>query len=128
MNICNYFVGDIITSVHKTTLISGGREIILTSTLLGSISMYIPFVAKEEIEFFQMLEMHMRSEAPSLAGRDHLSYRSFYTPVKSVIDGDLCEQFNTLPAEKRRMIADELDRTVGEVQRKIEDMRVRSGF
>ncbi|KAI9302123.1 CPSF A subunit region-domain-containing protein [Cunninghamella echinulata] len=128
MNICNYFVGDIITSVHKTTLISGGREIILTSTLLGSISMYIPFVAKEEIEFFQMLEMHMRTEAPSLAGRDHLSYRSFYTPVKSVIDGDLCEQFNTLPAEKRRMIAEELDRTVGEVQRKIEDMRVRSGF
>ncbi|ORZ14502.1 CPSF A subunit region-domain-containing protein [Absidia repens] len=127
-NICNYFTGDIITSIHRTTLISGGREILLTSTLLGTIGMYVPFVAKEDVEFFQMLEMHMRSEAPPLAGRDHLSYRSYYIPVKSVVDGDLCEQFNTLPAEKRRMIAEELDRTVGEVQKKIEDMRVRSGF
>ncbi|KAI8088902.1 CPSF A subunit region-domain-containing protein [Halteromyces radiatus] len=127
-NICNYFVGDIITSIHRTSLISGGREVILTSTLQGSISMYVPFVAKEDIEFFQMLEMHMRTEAPPLAGRDHLSYRGYYIPVKSVIDGDLCEQFNTLPAEKRRMIAEELDRTVGEVQKKIEDMRVRSGY
>jgi splicing factor 3B subunit 3 len=90
--------------------------------------MYVPFVAKEDVEFFQMLEMHMRTEAPPLAGRDHLSYRSYYVPVKSVIDGDLCEQFNTLPADKRRMIAEELDRSVGEVQKKIEDMRVRSGF
>ncbi|ORX55119.1 hypothetical protein DM01DRAFT_1407145 [Hesseltinella vesiculosa] len=126
--LCNYFTGDIITSLHRTTLVVGGREVILATSLLGSISMYVPFVAKEDVEFFQNLEMHMRTEAPPLAGRDHLSYRGYYAPVKNVIDGDLCEQFNTLPAEKRRMVAEELDRSVGEVQKKIEDMRVRSGY
>ncbi|KAI8074923.1 CPSF A subunit region-domain-containing protein [Gongronella butleri] len=126
--LCSYFSGDIITSLHRTTLVTGGREVILATSLLGSISMYVPFVAKEDVEFFQNLEIHMRTEAAPLAGRDHLSYRSYYAPVRNVIDGDLCEQFNLLPAEKRRMIADELDRTVGEVQKKIEDMRVRSGY
>ncbi|KAI8373001.1 CPSF A subunit region-domain-containing protein [Radiomyces spectabilis] len=127
-NLCHYFTGDIITSLHRTTLISGGREVLLATSFLGGISLYVPFVSKEDVDFFQMLEMHMRAEAPPLAGRDHLAYRSFYVPVKSVVDGDLCEQFNLLPAEKRRMIADELDRSVSEVQKKIEDMRVRSGF
>lgn len=127
-NQCHYFLGDIITSVHRATLISGGREVLLVSTLLGGLSLFVPFVSREDVEFFQMLEMHMRSEAPPLAGRDHLSYRSFYIPVRAVVDGDLCEQFNTLPPEKKRMIAEELDRSVPEVQKKIEDMRVRSGF
>lgn len=125
---CEYFTGDIITSIHRTTLLSGGREVLLTTSLLGSISIYVPFVSKEDVDFFQMLEMHMRAEAPPLAGRDHLLYRGYYIPVKSVVDGDLCEQYNSLPAEKRRMIADELDRPVADVQKKIEDMRVRSGF
>lgn len=127
-NVCQYFLGDIITSLHRTTLLSGGREVLLVTTLLGSINIFVPFVSREDVEFFQMLEMHMRSEAPPLAGRDHLSYRSFYIPVKSVVDGDLCEQYNSLPSDKKRMIAEELDRTVSEVQKKIEDMRVRSGF
>ncbi|KAG2230019.1 hypothetical protein INT48_003065 [Thamnidium elegans] len=127
-NLCEYFTGDIITSVHRTTLLSGGREVLLTTSLLGSISIYVPFVSKEDVDFFQMLEMHMRAEAPPLAGRDHLLYRGYYIPVKSVIDGDLCEQYNSLSAEKRRMIAEELDRPVADVQKKIEDMRVRSGF
>ncbi|KAI7907481.1 CPSF A subunit region-domain-containing protein [Cokeromyces recurvatus] len=127
-NLCEYFTGDIITSIHRTTLLSGGREVLLATSLLGSISIYVPFISKEDVDFFQMLEMHMRAEAPPLAGRDHLLYRSYYTPVRSVIDGDLCEQFNSLPAEKKRMIAEELDRPVADVQKKIEDMRIRSGF
>ena len=32
-----------------------------------------------------------------------------------MIDGDLCEQFNSLESSKRRNIADELDRTPAEV-------------
>ena len=127
-NLCQYFVGDIITSIHRTTLISGGREVLLVTTLLGAIAIFVPFISREDVDFFQMLEMHMRAEAPPLAGRDHLAYRSYYAPVKSVIDGDICEQYNSLPAEKKRLIADELDRTVAEVQKKVEDIRVRSGF
>ena len=37
----------------------------------------------------------MRVEFPPLCGRDHLAFRSFYAPVKSVVDGDICEQFNS---------------------------------
>ncbi len=47
------------------------------------------------------------------------------TAWQDVVDGDLCEQFTTLDAAKQRMIADELDRTPGEVAKKLEDMRNR---
>lgn len=39
----------------------------------------------QDHDFFQHLEMHMRSEFPPLCGRDHLSFRSYYFPVKVAI-------------------------------------------
>ena len=95
---------------------------------MGNIGVFVPFITKEDVDFFQTLEMHMRQEAPPLAGRDHLMYRSFYAPVKAVIDGDLCEQYNLLPMDKKRAVAQELDRTPAEIQKKIEDMRVLAAF
>lgn len=73
------------------------------------------FVCVQDHDFFQHLEMHMRSEMPPLCGRDHLAYRSYYFPVRNVIDGDLCEMYNSLEGAKQKMIADELDRTPSEV-------------
>ena len=35
--------------------------------------------------------------------------------IQNVIDGDLCELFNSLESAKRRGIAEELDRTPAEV-------------
>ncbi|KAL7266129.1 pre-mRNA-splicing factor rse1 [Rhizina undulata] len=66
-----------------------------------------------------MSEQHLRVEDPPLAGRDHLIYRSYYVPVKGVIDGDLCEMFALLSRDKKAMIAAELDRNVRKVERKI---------
>ena len=54
----------------------------------------LPFTSREDVDFFQHLEMHLRQEAPPLAGREHISFRSAYFPVRDVIDGDLCEQFS----------------------------------
>lgn len=71
------------------------------------------------------LEMYLRVEALPLAGRDHLMFRSFYHPVKNVIDGDLCEEFAKLTFAKQRVISEELDRTYGEVLKKMEDIRNR---
>ena len=48
-----------------------------------------------------------------------------YYPVKNVIDGDLCETFIALDAAAQKKIAEELDRTPGEVAKKLEDMRNR---
>ena len=39
--------------------------------------------------------------------------------LQSVIDGDLCEYFNSLDSSKRRSIAEELDRTPAEVKSKL---------
>ena len=43
--------------------------------------------------------------------------------VKDVIAGDLCEQYSQLPAQKQKQIAEDLERSPGEVLKKLEDIR-----
>ena len=45
-----------------------------------------------------------------------------------VVDGDLCESFGLLPYSKQQGIAADLDRTVGDVLKKLEQMRTSSAF
>lgn len=115
----HFYTQDIPTSICKTNLVVGGQDVLLWGGLQGTIGVFIPFVTREDVDFFQSLESHMRAEDPPLAGRDHLMYRGYYVPVKGVIDGDLCERFSLLPTEKKVMIAGELDRSVREIERKI---------
>ncbi|CCC10625.1 hypothetical protein SMACR_08834 [Sordaria macrospora] len=124
----HFFTQDLPTSICKTSLVVGGQDVLLWSGLQGTVGVFIPFVSREDVDFFQNLENHMRAEDPPLAGRDHLIYRGYYTPVKGVIDGDLCERFSLLPNDKKQMIAGELDRSVREIERKISDIRTRSAF
>ncbi|KAH7108281.1 CPSF A subunit region-domain-containing protein [Auriculariales sp. MPI-PUGE-AT-0066] len=127
--LAHFHVGDVITSLHRTPLVPGGREIIIYFGLHGTIGMLVPMVSKEDVDFFTTLEQHMRSENLSLVGRDILSWRGYYVPVKSVVDGDLCEFFARLPPGRQSNVAAELDRTVGEVLKKLEMVRVNaSGF
>ncbi|KAL0368761.1 UNVERIFIED_CONTAM: Spliceosome-associated protein A [Sesamum calycinum] len=107
----------------KASLIPGGGECIIYGTIMGSLGALLPFTSRDDVDFFSHLEMHMRQEHPPLCGRDHMAYRSSYFPVKDVIDGDLCEQFPTLPMDMQRKIADELDRTPGEILKKLEEIR-----
>jgi splicing factor 3B subunit 3 len=51
------------------------------TTLSGTVGMLVPFTSREDHDFFQNLEMHMRAENPPMAGRDHLAFRSYYFPV-----------------------------------------------
>ncbi|EPZ33025.1 Mono-functional DNA-alkylating methyl methanesulfonate domain-containing protein [Rozella allomycis CSF55] len=106
----------------------GGREVLVYTTLQGAIGVFIPFVTKEDVEFFQYLEMHLRNEYPSLVGRDYLSYRSYYLPVKNVIDGELVEQYLSLPTDKKIDIAQAMERNSGDVAKKIQDMRTTVAF
>lgn len=126
--IANFYVGETVLSLQKATLIPGGSEPLVYTTLSGTIGVVVPFTSHEDHDFFQHLEMHMRSENPPLCGRDHLSYRSYYFPVKNVIDGDLCEQFNSIEVAKQKSIAEDLDRTPNEVSKKLEDIRTRYAF
>ncbi|KAM0792362.1 pre-mRNA-splicing factor rse1 [Microbotryomycetes sp. NB124-2] len=118
--VTHYHVGDIITSIHKTSLVAGGREVLLYTGVTGTVGVLVPFVSREDVDFFSTLEMHLRTEAPSIVGRDHLAYRSAYAPVKAVVDGDLCNQFGLLPMEKQASIAGDTDRTIAEVLKKLE--------
>ncbi|WBW74987.1 U2 snRNP-associated protein, WD repeat protein Sap130 [Schizosaccharomyces osmophilus] len=122
----HFYTNDIPTSMKKVQLVEGAREVLLWTGLLGTVGVFTPFINQEDVRFFQQIEFFLRKEVPLLSGRDHLAYRSYYAPVKGVIDGDLCEMYYHLPREKQEVIASELDRTVAEISKKIEDFRVRS--
>uniref|UniRef100_A0A915JI41 Splicing factor 3B subunit 3 n=1 Tax=Romanomermis culicivorax TaxID=13658 RepID=A0A915JI41_ROMCU len=123
-----FFIGETVTTLQKATLIPGGSEILSYTTLSGSIGILVPFTSREDHEFFQHLEMHMRNEMPPLCGRDHLMFRSYYAPVRFTIDGDLCEQYNLLDYGRQKQIAEEMDRQPSEVMKKLEDIRTRHAF
>ena len=108
-----FHVGDIVTGIHKISLVAGGREVLLYTCLHGTIGILVPFVSKEDVDFISTLEQHMRSEKLALVGRDHLAWRGYYVPVKAVVDGDLCEQFARLPAGKQAEHQNELSASVG---------------
>lgn len=127
-NAASFYLGDMVTSISKTALVPGGRELMVYTTISGTIGIMVPFTSKEDVEFFQLLEMALRQEVVLLSGRNHLAYRSAYMPVHHVIDGDLCELYNSLPNDKKRMIADGLDRNVSEVSKKLDDFRQRVAF
>ncbi|KAI4826005.1 hypothetical protein KUCAC02_021664, partial [Chaenocephalus aceratus] len=127
--IMNYHVGETVLSIQKTTLIPGGSESMVYTTLSGGIGILVPFTSHEDHDFFQHLEMHMRSEFPHCAAET----TSASDPITSqsrlnVIDGDLCEQFNSMDPHKQKSVAEELDRTPPEVSKKLEDIRTRYAF
>ena len=121
--VCQFFVGSAITSLQRTVIQPGGIEVLLYSTITGALGVFVPFTTREDVDFFQHLEMFMRQESPSVCGRDHLSYRSSFVPVKETVDGDLCEEFGLLPADVQRRIAEGLDYTPEQIVKKLEDLR-----
>eukprot|EP00590_Aulacoseira_subarctica_P001377 CAMPEP_0172414172 /NCGR_PEP_ID=MMETSP1064-20121228/869_1 /TAXON_ID=202472 /ORGANISM="Aulacoseira subarctica , Strain CCAP 1002/5" /LENGTH=108 /DNA_ID=CAMNT_0013150715 /DNA_START=693 /DNA_END=1020 /DNA_ORIENTATION=+ len=102
----------------RASLVTGGAESLIYVT--------IPVQSREGVEFLEGLERNMRltlMEVPRWTGRDSLSYRSYYSPVKHVIDGSICESYESLPMDVQKKVAEELDRTVVEVKKKMEDIR-----
>ena len=124
----HFFAQDIPTSLQRTSLVAGGQEVLFWSGLQGTLGILIPFLSREDVEFFAQLEQLIRAEEPPLAGRDHLMYRSYYVPVKGVVDGDLCERFMKLGVDGKQKIAGEVERSVREVERKVQEMRTRVAF
>merc|ERR1711935_255141 len=120
-----FHVGETVTSLHRCALVPGGAEAIIYVTAMGSLGALLPSQTREDKDFFSHLEMHMRQEFQPLTGRDHMSYRSYFAPVKDVADGELCELFTSLPYEQQQKVAADLDRSPGEVIKKLEDTRNR---
>jgi len=124
-NVMNFHVGEAVTSCLKTKMSPTGDEVVVLGTIMGSVSAAMPFRSRDNVDFFSRLEMNMRNEKISLVGRDQLSYRSYFVPVKCVVDGDLCEAYIHLPSDRQQYIADELNRTPGEIIKKLEEIRAR---
>lgn len=122
------YMQDIPTSLQRTALVAGGQEVLFYAGLQGTMGILIPFVSREDVEFFSQLESAMRQVDKPLAGRDHLMFRSYYVPVKGVIDGDLCERFLRLRGEARAKVEGEVEREGKEIERKVLDLRTRVAF
>ena len=121
--LCHYYVGEVVTGMTRASLIAGGGEALFYVTITGRIGALLPFQSRDDVEFYQELESKMRIEAPRPTGREPQAYRSYYAPVKHVIDGNLCDGYAKLNFEVQKRIADDLDRTVAEVMKKLEDTR-----
>lgn len=120
---CCFHVGETVTRVQKVRLTTGGAEFLLYATVFGTIGAMLPLTSRASVDFFSQLELYMRQENAPICGRDHLAYRSAYSPVKNVVDGDLLEQFATLTADKQKTIAEHLDHPIADISRRIEDIR-----
>ena len=101
---------------------------LIYTCLGGTIGVLVPFISKEDVDTVTTLEMHMRQENLSLVARDHLAYRGYYAPMKGIVDGDLCESFGLLPAARQATIAEELDRSPAEINKKLDQLRTTSAF
>jgi splicing factor 3B subunit 3 len=107
-SVAHYFANDIPISIQKTVLLSGGERVIFWAGLQGTLGALIPFTSRRQHKMFQQLELQLRSDDKPLSGRDHLAFRSYFNPVKSVLDGDLIERFLILSRDKRESIAGQL--------------------
>lgn len=107
-SVAHYFSNDIPVSIQKTVLLSGGERVIFWAGLQGTLGALIPFNSRRQHKMFQQLELQLRSDDKPLSGRDHLAYRSYFAPVKNVIDGDLIERYLVLSRDKRESIAGQL--------------------
>ena len=49
----SYHVGEGINTLHKVSLIPGGSEVLVYTTLSGSIGILVPFSSKEVIKYLK---------------------------------------------------------------------------
>jgi splicing factor 3B subunit 3 len=121
--IANYYLGAAGTAICRAALTPGKEEIMVVATVTGGLTALVPFQTPRDVDFFRQLETFMRAERTDLCGRDHLSYRSYFQPVKNVVDGALCELYLKLPLATQNKFAETVERSAAEVCKKIEDFR-----
>jgi splicing factor 3B subunit 3 len=120
---CHYYIGDMVTSIKKVQFIVGCSEVLVAATVSGELHVLMPITSKGDLDFFSSLEKYMQANYKPLCGRVHMSYRSYYQPVRHTIDGDYCEQFIQLSYNQKLQFAEEQGRSVPEVIKKLQESR-----
>ena len=118
-----FYTGDIATSFIPTTMTINGKPIILYSNFMGKLSALIELKHQSDKEFYQTLEMHMKLHFSNVSEREQISFRSAINPIKNVIDGDLCELFMLLDEDVQQQIANEMEKEISDIIKKLIDMR-----
>ena len=119
----HYYLGEIPTSITCTSLKAGHAPVFMVATISGGLYAIKSTSSKTEGNIFQQLEMFMRQEYHNLCQRDHLSFRSYYHPVKNMIDASLCERYLVMPSNKQEEFASNLDYSVVDVMKRLEELR-----
>ena len=82
LTVAQFYCGGSITSISRGVLSEGGADVLLYSTSTGALGALMPLMSKDLSDFFMHLEMYLRaSEGVSVIGRDHLAWRSYFSPV-----------------------------------------------
>ena len=76
---CQYHVGEVVTSLHRTALVPGGAEAIVYVAAMGSIGALLPSQTSEDKDFFSHLEMHMR-QVREFSLVEELLWAAFFLP------------------------------------------------
>jgi splicing factor 3B subunit 3 len=121
--LCQYYVGEVVTSMTNAPLVAGGPESLIYVTASGRIGALLPLSSRDQVDFFTKLYGELRAKAPKPTGRDPWAYRSYYAPAMHVIDGELCDAFSALPHSEQMKVAEAMELTIGEILKKIEDTR-----
>ncbi|KAF2010937.1 hypothetical protein BU24DRAFT_377682 [Aaosphaeria arxii CBS 175.79] len=117
----HYFTNDIPVAVQKTSLLNGGERVIFWAGLQGTLGAMIPFQSRRDFKMFQSLELVLRNDDKPISGRDHLAFRSYYTPCKGAIDGDLVERFLLLSRDERDSVVAQIVPQAGWTSDSVED-------
>ena len=92
--IAHFYVGEEVTAMSVSRLSPGGPEVIIYSTLPGTIGMVAPLQTMPQVELLMKLEKLLGSvPSPFLIG--HQRFHASYFPSVHVFDGDLFETYFT---------------------------------
>lgn len=130
MSGAQFWVNDVVVLMARALMVfGGGQEALVYFGFSGSTGILLPIVLSLELKFLQRLEAAMRAqvnEQTSLLSKDQLKFRGYYDPVMNVVDGDFVERFLRLGEEDKQAVATQVERSVVEVTRKINEIRDRA--
>ncbi|OHT00949.1 CPSF A subunit region family protein [Tritrichomonas foetus] len=111
----SFHIGDPITSMQLA--VSG--HCIIYATVGGQIGAMIPLSSDADATIIKKLEIEMRKKKPTICGRVHELFRSYYAPLTNVTDGDLVKTFLDLSNNEQKEIAFNMRCTPFDISRQL---------
>lgn len=128
----SFYVGEVITGMKKCKLGLSNEEVVIYAGMNGSIGLICPLKTLREVNFFTDLQKFTLDSSSKmgwlLTNRDHSKFRSYYSPIKGCIDGDLIEMYTRLPLKAQEEISKLMEIPIDAILSRITDLSSRVGF